>query len=133
MGPADSDRISRVPPYSGLCYEVFTYMYGIFTLYDQVFQNVPFRIILHMMQSYYPTNAETIVVWAVPRSLAATGGITVVLFSCRYLDVSVPCVCLPYGIVHLQCTGLSHSETCGSEVICTYPQLIAAYHVLHRL
>ena len=29
--------------------------------------------------------------------------------------------------------GLSHSEIRGSKVICTYPQLIAAYHVLHRL
>ena len=29
--------------------------------------------------------------------------------------------------------GLSHSEINGSKVICTYPSLIAAYHVLHRL
>ncbi len=29
--------------------------------------------------------------------------------------------------------GLSHSEILGSRVICTYPKLIAAYHVLHRL
>ena len=29
--------------------------------------------------------------------------------------------------------GLSHSEICGSKVVCTSPQLIAAYHVLHRL
>ena len=27
----------------------------------------------------------------------------------------------------------SHSEIFGSKVICTYPKLIAAYHVLHRL
>ena len=33
----------------------------------------------------------------------------------------------------LQHAGLSHSEIRGSKVICTYPQLIAAYHVLHRL
>ena len=33
----------------------------------------------------------------------------------------------------LQGGGLSHSEIRGSKVICTYPQLIAAYHVLHRL
>ena len=36
-------------------------------------------------------------------------------------------------MVPLQGTGLSHSEIRGSKVICTYPQLIAAYHVLHRL
>ena len=27
----------------------------------------------------------------------------------------------------------AHSEIRGSKVICTYPRLIAAYHVLHRL
>ena len=29
--------------------------------------------------------------------------------------------------------GLSHSEIPGSQVICTSPELIAAYHVLRRL
>lgn len=33
----------------------------------------------------------------------------------------------------LAAAGLSHSEISGSKVICTYPGLIAAYHVLHRL
>ena len=33
----------------------------------------------------------------------------------------------------LQTDGLSHSEIRGSQVICTSPRLIAAYHVLHRL
>ena len=33
----------------------------------------------------------------------------------------------------LQPAGLSHSETRGSKVICTYPRLIAAYRVLRRL
>ena len=33
----------------------------------------------------------------------------------------------------LQPAGLSHSETRGSKVICTYPRLIAAYRVLPRL
>ena len=36
-------------------------------------------------------------------------------------------------ITSLQLAGLSHSEIPGSKVICTYPRLIAAYHVLHRL
>ena len=42
----------------------------------------------------------------------------------------------PYPVVRitsLQLAGLSHSEIPGSKVICTYPRLIAAYHVLHRL
>ena len=36
-------------------------------------------------------------------------------------------------IITLQVIGLSHSEISGSKDICSYPKLIAAYHVLHRL
>ena len=45
----------------------------------------------------------------------------------------------PFASLHiieiavLQTTGLSHSEIPGSKDICSYPRLIAAYHVLHRL
>lgn len=39
-----------------------------------------------------PATPGRIPVWACPLSLAATYGIDVSLFSCRYLDVSVPCV-----------------------------------------
>ena len=45
-----------------------------------------------------------------------------------------PAFSLPHcGMISLQDIGLSHSEIRGSKVICTYPRLIAAYHVLHRL
>ena len=37
------------------------------------------------------------------------------------------------GMTGLQPAGFSHSDICGSRVVCTYPQLFAAYHVLHRL
>ena len=46
-----------------------------------------------MSRPYYPTCALTHVVWALPVSLATTPGIDVSFSSCRYLDVSVPCVC----------------------------------------
>ena len=38
-----------------------------------------------------------------------------------------------YGMTGLQPAGLPHSEIWGSKIICISPQLIAAYHVLHRL
>ena len=50
-----------------------------------------------MSWSYNPKIAETILVWAVPRSLATTSGITFVFYSSRYLDVSVPWVCFLNG------------------------------------
>ena len=37
------------------------------------------------------------------------------------------------GVAVLQTAGLSHSDIRGSKVICTYPRLVAACHVLHRL
>jgi hypothetical protein len=84
-------------------------------------------------QSYNPTIAETIVVWAVSISLATTLEITFVFFSSRYLDVSVHGVSSHCWVIPLHGTGLPHSEIIGSMVICTSPKLIAAYHVLHRL
>ena len=87
-----------------------------------------------MSQSYNPNIAETILVWALPRSLATTSGIIIIFSSCGYLDVSVPRVRLSLGEIScLQHDGLPHSEIAGSKVVCTYPTLIAAYHVLHRL
>ena len=72
-------------------------------------------------------------VWANPRSLATTYGITFVFFSSAYLDVSVQRVCPPIGVLCLQHSGLPHSDICGSLCVCQSPQLFAAYHVLHRL
>ena len=42
-----------------------------------------------MARPYNPKHAETYLVWAFPRSLATTRGITIVFFSTDYLDVSV--------------------------------------------
>ena len=86
-----------------------------------------------LCRSYYPGAALTTPVWALPRSLATTWGITVVFSSSGYLDVSVPRVCLPCGMYRLHRYGLPHSEIYGSIRICQSPQLIAAYHVLLRL
>ena len=93
-----------------------------------------FQFITHQMAwSYNPNTAETVLVWANPRSLATTNGITFVFSSSGYLDVSVHRVCFSYEILYLQYSGLPHSDIRGSQVVCTSPQLFAAYHVLLRL
>ena len=89
--------------------------------------------LLKLLWSYNPNIAETTLVWANPRSLATTYGITFVFFSSAYLDVSVQQVRPPYGVLCLQHSGLPHSDICGSYRVCQYPQLFAAYHVLLRL
>ena len=61
--------------------------------YHLLWLNFPelFDLVDHfMMWSYNPTIAETIMVWAIPRSFATTRRITIVFYSSGYLDVSVP-------------------------------------------
>lgn len=87
----------------------------------------------------YPAMHRCTAVLAVPRSLATTCGITVVFFSCGYLDVSVPRVSLrqaiysPAGARASPPGGFPHSDICGSMAICASPQLFAACRVLRRL
>ena len=38
-----------------------------------------------------------------------------------------------FRVIYLQYIRLSHSEIFGLSLVCSYPKLIAAYHVLHRL
>ena len=82
---------------------------------------------------YNPGRPARPPVWAPPRSLAATWGITIVFSSCGYLDVSVPRV-RPHlgGYPASLPDGLPHSEISGSMAICASPELIAACHVLPR-
>ena len=77
-------------------------------------------------------------VWPTPLSLATTRGISVDFFSSPYLDVSVREVPFIKLCIHLMIYDSSsyvfpHSEICGSRLICSSPQLIAACHVLLRL
>ena len=78
----------------------------------------------------------TPLVWAVPRSLATTRGI-IHLFSLpagtKMFQFPALALLPKVRVTVLQTARLSHSEIFGSKVICTYPKLIAAYHVLHRL
>ena len=77
----------------------------------------------------------TTMVWALPRSLATTGGI-IRLFS---LPAGTKMFQFPalastiWWMAVLLTAGLSHSEIPGSMAICAFPELIAAYHVLLRL
>ena len=77
-------------------------------------------------------------VWALSISLAATLEIDVSFSSSWYLDVSVPRVpdvwlCIHHTTTEVCSARFPHSEICGSMCICHSPQLIAAYHVFHRL
>ena len=81
-----------------------------------------FQFIKHQMSwSYNPSIAVTTLVWANPRSLATTYGITFVFFSSAYLDVSVQRVCSSIDVLCLQHSGLPHSDIYGLTDMCSSP------------
>ena len=89
-----SHRVSRVRRYSGYSLSVFSFAYGILTLYDRTSHSVRLDSFGHDAGP----NPEELgpSVWPPPRSLATTCGISVDVFSSSYLDVSVQTVPLAY-------------------------------------
>ena len=75
--------------------------------------------------------------WAVPRSLAATGGISVDFCSSGYLDVSVPRVCFNAPMYSVRNDrkrpGFPIRKSPDQSQFAGSPRLIACYNVLHRL
>ena len=136
MVPAPSVKVPRVSTYSGSRHVNSPFAYGAFTLSGRLSQNRSAKLIESIPRSE-PQHARTLV-WALPISLAATFGITVVFSSSGYLDVSVhrvPFLTLWIGVRTTEvCSArFPHSEISGSMGICPSPKLFAAYHVLHRL
>ena len=134
MVPPASGRIPPVPPYSG--YRPVSSGFRIRDChplrcnFPEIFR-YPSDI---LWRSYNPGPAVTGTVWARPLSLTTTRGITFVFSSSPYLDVSVRGVRLRIKrMTGLQPAGLPHSDIQGSKLICSYPWLFAACHVLLRL
>ena len=83
-----SHRVSRVRRYSGYSLPVFSFAYGTLTLCGGPSQTLLLDTSGHDA-SPNPDDPEGPSVWPPPLSLATTRGISVDVFSCPYLDVSV--------------------------------------------
>ena len=83
MVPARSHKVSRVSWYSGYRHVNQSFVYGAFTLCGRLSQNRSAIISKSIMRSE-PRSART-PVWALPRSLAATYGITCCFLFLRVL------------------------------------------------
>ena len=110
-------------------------MYRTFTFLGLTFQTGSISYLYQYYWSFNPDNAKTLSVWAIPRSIATTKGITFVLFSSGYLDVSVLRVCSSYhyGYHAFSVVGCPIRKSTDILDICSSPLLIAACHVLLRL
>ena len=136
MVPPPSLRIPRARRYSGYCRSVSLFAYKAFTSSGSASQQI--RLNSTVAYAVLTPSALLLSVWPLPLSLATTYGISFDFSSSAYLDVSlrrVPLIhlCIQYMILHSSCRGFPHSEICGSKLICSSPQLIAACHVLRRL
>ena len=136
MVPACSHKVSRVSWYSGYRHVSSSFMYGAFTLFGRLSQNLSIKLTESIPRSE-PRHART-PVWPLSISLAATLEIEFSFFSSGYLDVSVhrvPFHTLWIGvwITEVCSAGFPHSDISGSMDICSSPKLFAAYHVFHRL
>jgi hypothetical protein len=115
------------------------FCYVTLTLYGPAFQQVRIAtgLVTLLMRSYNPQSASTWV-WAVPISLAATFGISVIYFPPGTEMVHFPGLahtrlCIQRAVTRVHLAGFLHSEIPGSKPACGSPRLIAACHVLHRL
>ena len=135
MVPPDSDRVPPAPPYSGFGLgSDDVSRKGLSPSMARLSRHVPLRRRSPCRPPYNPARASTPAVWALPLSLAATRGVTVVFLSSAYLDVSVRRVRLHImWIPHLQCGGFPHSGIRGSQAVRASPRLIAACRALLRL
>ena len=128
-----SHRVSRVRRHSGYSLSVFSFAYVTLTLCGRPSHAVPLDT-SDLDASPNPENPEGLSVWPPPRSLATTSGISVDVFSCPYLDVSVqgvPLVRLFYSPHDTQVLPVWVSPF-GNLRIIAYLQLPEAYRSLSR-
>ena len=128
-----SHRVSRVRRYSGSPLPVFSFAYGTLTLCGRLSH----AVLLDTSGRHAgpnPSGPERPSVWPTPRSLATTSGISVDVFSCPYLDVSVqgvPHAYLFYS-VYADRVLLCRVSPFGNLRIKAYLRLPVAYRSLSR-
>ena len=127
-----SHRVSRVRRYSGYSLVRSAFAYGSLTLCGRLSHTVQ----LDTSDLDASPNTEDLrpSVWPPPRSLATTSGISVDVFSCPYLDVSVQ------GVPHVRLFYSTHADAVlphrvspfGNLRINAYVPLPVAYRSLSR-
>jgi hypothetical protein len=139
VDPPASHRVSRAPCYSGTPAISQGSRFGVqdyHLLWFRFPADSPGDAFVTAYQRPQPRRASS-PVWAFPLSLAATYGVSVDFLSCRYLDVSVPCVGFTWPMHSARDdkiwlpspVGLPHSDIPGLTVARHLPR---AYRSLPR-
>ncbi len=138
----DSDGISRVPPYSGYIQERTKFrLRGLLPSTTDLSRSLrlPRSFVTPYRMSYNPQRGKPLGFGLCSVSLAATQEIAFAFSSSRYLDVSVPWVCLPYPMysdkdtIPLRMVGFPIRKSSDQKLTYSSPKHIGVSPVLHRL
>jgi hypothetical protein len=132
MVPPASLGDARAPRYSGFRQPFRVFVYGGLTLCAAASQLLP--LTLDVLDGGPTTPGQFPGrVWASPRSLAATRGVSIDFLSYGYLDVSVPRVGSACAVAVSPPPGFPIRTPPDHRVLARSPRLIAGSCVLHRL
>ena len=135
MVPPTSHKVSRVSWYSGSCRAAFNFGYASLTLFGWPSHAIPLS--LPVTYAVLTPECKHSGLGSFPFARRYSGNRCFFLFlrvlRCFSSPGSLPCV-MDWRMDDWCCpAGFPHSEICGSSDICSFPQLIAAYHVFLRL
>ena len=141
MVDPDSNRVSRAPPYLGTApWSPISFAYAAFTLFRAPFQTLPLNIGFLTNSTghpraalQHPTKGFRLLRVRSPllaQSLLISLPALLRWFTSR--SIAPPQYLLPARGVCLTTYGLPHSAICGSQDVCSSPQLFAAYRGLLR-
>ena len=129
----DSPGVSRAPGYSGVRLARFSFHVRGSHPLCRAFPDTSTSFLQYRCAGPTTPPQKPATVWALPRSLAATDGVSFDFLSCGYLDVSVPRVGSLSGDTALPVPGFPIRTSPDHRVLARSPRLFAGSYVLHRL
>ncbi len=132
MVPPASLGDARAPRYSGYRQPTPAFAYGGLTLYAAPSQALLLAFVVPCGGPTTPGQFPDLV-WALPRSLAATEGVSFDFLSYGYLDVSVPRVGPAEAVTVMRPPGFPIRTSPDHRVLARSPRLFAGSCVLLRL
>ena len=133
MVPADSDRVSPAPPYSGCILLVISLLVRDYHPLRYILPNISNSNITNLCMSYNPYTVACIGLGSSDFARHYSRNHFCFLFLRLLRCFSSPGCRTVTSTLCLQHNRLPHSDICGSTFVCNSPQLFAAYHVLRRL
>ena len=136
MVPPASDRVPRVRPYSGVICVSSASPTGILPSVSELSSPLRLAYLNRVMMILNPEASFGLASFPFARRYSENRCFFLFLRLLRCFSSPRSLLCsyvFTAGYMDITPCGFPHSEICGSQDMCSSPQLIAAYHVLRRL